>query len=104
MDIITTQESAEYEKRRLSLWQLLKPALANKVRFIVSPMSIIDLLAILPSYRALRFLRFLLLFRLFKMFRYTENINYLLQVFLEKRFEFLSLPFSLPLWSFLHLR
>lgn len=91
MDIITTQESAEYEKRDLSLWQLLKPALANKVKFIVSPMSIIDLLAILPSYRALRFLRFLLLFRLFKVFRYTENINYLLRVFLEKRFEFLSL-------------
>jgi voltage-gated potassium channel len=39
----------------------------------------------------LRFLRFLLLFRLFKVFRYTENINYLLRVFFEKRFEFLSL-------------
>ncbi len=91
LDIIAAQENAEYEKSDLSLWQLLKPALLNKARFIVSPMSIIDLLAILPSYRALRFLRFLLLFRLFKVFRYTENINYLLRVFFEKRFEFLSL-------------
>ena len=91
LDIISTQENAEYEKVNLSLFQLLKPALINKVKFIVSPMSIIDLLAILPSYRALRFLRFLLLFRLFKVFRYTENINYLLRVFFEKRFEFLSL-------------
>ena len=91
LDIIETQESAEYDKRELTLWQLLKPALIKKGRFIVSPMSIIDLLAILPSYRALRFLRFLLLFRLFKVFRYTENINNLLQVFVEKRFEFFSL-------------
>ncbi len=91
LDIIHTQENAEYEKRELTLWQLLKPALANKGKFIISPMSIVDLLAILPSYRALRFLRFLLLFRLFKIFRYTENINSLLRVFVEKRFEFLSL-------------
>ena len=91
LDIIQTQENAEYEKITLSAWQLVKPAVIKKVKFIISPMSIIDLLAILPSYRALRFLRFLLLFRLFKVFRYTENINYLLRVFVEKKFEFLSL-------------
>jgi len=91
MDIIRTQENAEYEKVSLTTWQLIKPALINKLKFIFSPMSIVDLLAILPSYRALRFLRFLLLFRLFKVFRYTENINNLLRVFIEKRFEFLSL-------------
>jgi voltage-gated potassium channel len=91
LDIIQTQEYAEYDQVNLTLWQLLKPALAKKVKFIISPMSIIDLLAILPSYRALRFLRFLLLFRLFKVFRYTENINDLLRVFVEKRFEFFSL-------------
>ena len=54
-------------------------------------MSIIDLLAILPSYRPLRFLRFLLLFRLFKIFRYTQNVNFLMRVFVEKKFEFLTL-------------
>ncbi len=91
LDIIQTQESAEYEKISLTTWQLIKPAVINKVKFIVSPMSIVDLLAILPSYRPLRFLRFLLLFRLFKVFRYTENINSLLRVFWEKKFEFLSL-------------
>jgi voltage-gated potassium channel len=91
LDIIHTQENAEYQKVTLTSWQLIKPALLNKVKFIISPMSIVDLLAILPSYRALRFLRFLLLFRLFKVFRYTENINSLLRVFLEKKFEFLSL-------------
>ncbi len=90
-DIIKVQENAEYQKVTLTTWQLIKPALINKIKFIISPMSIVDLLAILPSYRALRFLRFLLLFRLFKVFRYTENINNLLRVFIEKRFEFFSL-------------
>ena len=54
-------------------------------------MSIIDLLAILPSYRPLRVLRFFLLFRLFKVFRYTKSLNFLMHVFVEKRFEFLTL-------------
>ncbi len=91
IDIIEMQESAEYDKKELTFWKLLKPAISKKLTFVFSPMSIIDLLAILPSFRALRFLRFLLLFRLFKVFRYTENINYLLRVFIEKRFEFYSL-------------
>ena len=91
LDIIDVQENAEFEKKDITAWMLIKPALVKKGKFIISPMSIIDLLAILPSYRALRFLRFLLLFRLFKVFRYTENINYLLRVFVEKRFEFFSL-------------
>ena len=91
LDIIESQENAEYEKNDLNIWQLIKSAVVKKVKFIISPMSIIDLLAILPSFRALRFLRFLLLFRLFKVFRYTANINDLLRVFVEKRFEFFSL-------------
>ncbi len=91
LDIIQTQENAEYKKINLNVWQLCKSAFLHKFKFIISPMSIIDLLAILPSFRFLRFLRFLLLFRLFKVFRYTENINDLLRVFVEKRFEFFSL-------------
>jgi voltage-gated potassium channel len=81
-----------------SLWQMIKPALAQKWRFIISPMSIIDLLAILPSYRPLRVLRFFLLFRLFKVFRYTKSLNFLMHVFVEKRFEFLTL---LVIFSFM---
>ena len=82
----------------LSYVALLKPALKEKFFFIISPMSIIDLLAILPSYRPLRVLRFFLLFRLFKVFRYTKSLNFLMHVFVEKRFEFLTL---LVMFSFM---
>ncbi len=89
--IISAHEKFELEESESSSWMLLKPALSDKVRFIISPMSIIDLLAILPSYRPLRILRFFLLFRLFKVFRYTQSLNFLLKVFVEKRYEFLTL-------------
>ncbi len=89
--IIEEQQKYELEEIEPTLWMLLKPAIDQKMRFVLSPMSIIDLLAILPSYRPLRILRFFLLFRLFKIFRYTQSINFLLRVFVEKRFEFLTL-------------
>ncbi len=98
MSIITTHETYELEEVNSTAWMLLKPALLEKFRFIISPMSIIDLLAILPSYRPLRVLRFLLLFRLFKVFRYTQNLNFLLRVFIEKRYEFVTL---LVIFSFM---
>jgi voltage-gated potassium channel len=54
---------------------------------MTSPLAIIDLLAIIPSYRPLRFLRIFLLFRLFKLFRYTRSVNEFVKVLSEKRFE-----------------
>jgi voltage-gated potassium channel len=89
---------AHESNKEASLWQVIKPALLAKGRFIISPMSIIDLLAILPSYRPLRVLRFFLLFRLFKVFRYTKSLNFLMHVFVEKKFEFLTL---LVIFSFM---
>jgi voltage-gated potassium channel len=62
-----------------------------KLAFIFSPMSIIDLLAILPYYRPLRILRILMLFRLFKILRYTNSIKQFKYVFIEKKFEFITL-------------
>ncbi len=93
LDIIENYEKNELEQTNYTLWQLIKPAIMNKVKFIFSPLSIIDLLAILPSYRPLRVLRFLLIFRLLKVFRYTEDINYLFRVFIEKKYEFFTLFF-----------
>jgi voltage-gated potassium channel len=66
-------------------------ALRSKLAYVATPMAIIDLLAILPSYRPLRFLRLFLLFRLFKLFRYTRSLNAFGQVMVEKRFELLTL-------------
>ena len=91
MKVIAMYEKSEHEHREVTFKQLFKSALKSKLNFVISPMSIIDLLAILPSYRPLRVLRFFLLFRLFKVFRYTQSVNFLLKVFVEKKFEFLTL-------------
>jgi len=82
----------EYEKSELlgypfklskSLWFGIK----NKSRYVLSPLGIIDLLAIIPSYRPLRILRFFLLFRLFKLFRYVNSVNTFVSVLKEKSVE-----------------
>ncbi|WP_456416645.1 ion transporter [Thiolapillus sp.] len=86
----------EYEKSELinepfrlsrAVWNILR----SKWSYMSSPMAIIDLLAILPSYRSLRILRLFLLFRLFKMFRYAHSIQQFGSVLREKRIELFSL-------------
>ncbi|MCU7958844.1 MAG: potassium channel family protein [gamma proteobacterium symbiont of Bathyaustriella thionipta] len=61
--------------------------------YITSPLAIIDLLAILPSYRPIRLLRVFLLFRLFKLFRYSRSIHGMTEALAERRFEFYILAF-----------
>ncbi|MDP2833896.1 MAG: potassium channel family protein [Pseudomonadota bacterium] len=70
-----------------ALWAVLR----QKLAYMSSPLAIIDLLAILPSYRPLRFLRLFLLFRLLKLFRYTRSLGAFGQVLVEKRFELYTL-------------
>ncbi len=70
-----------------ALWAVIK----RKLAYMSTPMAIIDLLAILPSYRPLRFLRLFLLFRLLKLFRYTRKLSPFGQVLIEKRFELYTL-------------
>ncbi|HIE54383.1 MAG TPA: hypothetical protein EYP90_04245 [Chromatiaceae bacterium] len=86
----------EYEKSELvnepfrlsrAFWVVVK----NKWSYMTTPLAIIDLLAILPSYRPLRILRIFLLFRLFKLFRYGHNIQEFASVLKEKRLELFTL-------------
>ncbi|MCB1761706.1 MAG: potassium channel family protein [Gammaproteobacteria bacterium] len=75
----------------------LRTALLDVVRikwnYVISPLAIIDLLAILPSYRPIRILRVFLLFRLFKLFRYSRSVHGMTGVLSEHRFEFYTLAF-----------
>jgi voltage-gated potassium channel len=64
-----------------------------KWNYMTSPLAIIDLLAILPSYRPVRLLRVFLLFRLFKLFRYSRSVHGMAEVLAEHRFEFYTLAF-----------
>ncbi len=84
----------KYHKKKVEdgtdvhLIEILKMIIVQKVKYIFSPMSIIDLLAILPTYRPLRILRIFLIFRLLKIFRYTKSLNTFFKVFSDKKFEF----------------
>jgi len=89
--IIEEYERATYLNIKFKLFRTLKKALSKKIEYIVSPYAIIDLLAILPSYRPLRILRIFLIFRLFKLFRYSNSIKLFAEVLASKRYELLTL-------------
>ena len=89
--IIEHYEHAELIGVPLRLFPVFGEILRKKWQYVSSPLAIIDLLAILPSYRPLRILRVFLLFRLFKLFRYARSINEFSRVLLERRFEIYTL-------------
>ena len=62
----------------------------GRLRFILTPLMLIDLLAVLPFYlpfvmtldlRVLRILRLVRIFRLFRMARYLDNMRIMVKVF-----------------------
>jgi len=85
--IINDYEEAKFLNIEYRLSESIKVITKEKLKYIFSPLSIIDLLAILPSYRPLRMLRIFLLFRLFKILRYTSSLNQFIRVFVEKKYE-----------------
>ena len=89
--ILQDYETSQLVNRKYSLLKSLKKIIYKKFDFILSPMAIIDLLAILPYYRPLRLLRIFLIFRLFKILRYANSLKEFLQVFKERKFELFTL-------------
>jgi voltage-gated potassium channel len=89
--ILERYERAEFINEPFRIWPALWQASVSKSRYVIQPLAIIDLLAIIPSYRPLRFLRIFLLFRLFKLFRYTRSISEFVKVLSEKRIELVTL-------------
>ena len=73
----------------------LKKALRQKLRYMLTPSAIIDLLAIFPAYRPVRVLRIFVLFRVLKLLRYTKSINQFIEVLKNKQFELYTLLFLL---------
>ena len=89
--IIEQYEHAELVGMRFRLMPAVWAVLKSKLTYMTSPMAIIDLLAIVPSYRSLGFLRLFLLFRLLKLFRYARSLSAFGKVIVEKRFELFTL-------------
>ena len=89
--ILEDYEKAQVLDYKYNIFLSLKKIIKGKLAFMFSPMSIIDLLAILPYYRPLRVLRIFLLFRLFKILRYSNSIKQFSGIFFERRFELLTL-------------
>lgn len=85
--VIELYEKSQVEERHLSTYLIFSTIVKKKFEYMTTPLAIIDLLAILPSYRPLRILRIFMLFRLFKLFRYARSIHAFAYVLSEKRFE-----------------
>ncbi len=89
--IIDSYEESLFFEKPISYSLLFKKIFKTKWEYITSLSAIIDLIAILPSYRGLRILRVLVLFRAFKMLRYARSLTGFLYVLKNKRFELITL-------------
>lgn len=92
--------TAEYALRvwTCTLDERFRRPILGRVRFVLTPLALVDLAAILPFYlpfllpvdlRFLRSVRLLWMFRLFKMDRYTESFGMLGNVFRKRKEELL---------------
>jgi len=93
--IIKEYNDAKFLNKTFSVFPVLKIGLVEKLKYMLTPSAIVDLLAILPAYRPLRILRVFILFRVFKLLRYTKSINQFVDVLVNKKFELLTLLFLL---------
>jgi voltage-gated potassium channel len=89
--IIEHYEKAKYLNVPFPLVKVAGIILGNKINYVFTPLALIDLLAILPSYRPLQILRVFLIFRLFKLLRYFKNIKLFANVIASRRFELVTL-------------
>lgn len=89
--IVDYYETTRYLNVRFSYRHLLKELAAKKLNYVLNPLAIIDLLAILPSYPELRVLRVFIIFRLAKLFRYFNSIKLFADILYSKRFELYTL-------------
>ena len=99
--ILEHYEKAEYLNCRFRLGGVARLILVKKINYIFTPLAIIDLLAILPSYRPLSVLRVLLIFRLLKLFRYFKSLKLFAEVLDSKRFELYNLSIFLGFLIFI---
>ncbi|MEI7839294.1 MAG: NAD-binding protein [Methylococcaceae bacterium] len=89
--ILKQYEKAQYLNIPFPAGQALGAVIKAKIDYMLTPLALIDLLAILPSFRAFRFLRIFMVFRLLKLFRHFHSIKVFINVLTSKRFELYTL-------------
>lgn len=89
--VIEHFERADFVNEPFRIGPALREVLARKWSYVTSFYAIVDLLAIIPTYRPVRMLRLFLLFRLLKLFRYANSLAGFGRVLMEKRFELMAL-------------
>ncbi|BCD60422.1 MULTISPECIES: potassium channel protein [unclassified Nitratiruptor] len=89
--ILDEYEESLFLDKKFDTKKVIKQIVKSKLEYIFSPLAIIDLLAILPSYRELRILRVFILFRVFKLLRYSHNLTHFFQVIATKKIELYTL-------------
>ena len=89
--VIAHYEESEFFEKPFSLWKVVKQVSREKWAYISSPVAIIDLIAILPSYREIRVLRVFVLFRAFKMLRYSRSLLQFFDILRSKKVELYTL-------------
>ncbi len=99
--ILDYYEKTQYLNMPFRLRTVVWRIVAKKLVYMSSPLALIDLLAILPSYRPLRMLRLFLIFRLFKLFRYFNSLKLFTEVLASKRFELYTLAVFLSFVVFI---
>ncbi|MEZ0323771.1 MAG: ion transporter [Hydrogenothermaceae bacterium] len=72
-----------------------------KIRWMLKPTSIIDLISIIPIFRPLRAFRILLSLRLLKLFRYSSPLKFIFYAFKENSYIYLTIILLISLIIFI---
>jgi voltage-gated potassium channel len=99
--IIEIDKDAKLFNNKITVLRFFYIVFKDKLKYVTSPLAIIDLLAITPNYRAIRFLRIFRIFRLFKLLRYTISVNEFLKILADKKFEFYTLGIIISFITFI---
>ncbi|MCB4753700.1 MAG: NAD-binding protein [Sulfurovum sp.] len=94
-EVLKSHKDAIFLDKPFNAFLPLRQALSEKLRYMITPWAIIDLLAIFPAYRPIRVLRIFILFRVLKLLRYAKSMKQFVEVLENKRFELYTLLFLL---------
>lgn len=95
------KEYTEELERNKSCLKALKKPILTKVRWMLKPTSIIDLISIFPLFRPLRAFRILLLIRLFKLYRYVYHLKAIFAAFKENSYIYFVILLFISLTIFI---